>query len=166
MVSQLEQQHSTTQRQKIAVYDNLSAAQQAKEQLQQEGLSLNEVSIEGDINVYEEVAALGTVVGGEAGLLIGAFFGGTAGVIFVSIYSTLTYGDVVNSSFNQLAIIVLTIAGAVLGLIQGKRIRKDHLPEQKQKGNPDVPRRFQLIVEGDRDSIDKASKILRFSAAS
>lgn len=160
MEGQTTQPQSDIQQRELAVFDNLNAAQKAKDMLQKAGVSLQNIRIEGDINRYEQVDAMGTTVGAEAGLLIGAFLGGTLGVIFFSIYSTLTYGELVNTGFGRLAISIMTIVGAVLGVLAGNRIRSTNLPEQQQKGNPNVPRRFQLMGVGSPDDLSKAGEIL------
>jgi len=167
MVGQAMQQRPNARMREIAVFDDRKAAEQAKSLLQkQEDLSLSNISIEGAMDVYEEVDAMGTTVGAEAGLLVGAFIGGVIGVIFVSIYSTFVYGDLATTTFNQLSVVAFTIAGAIFGVLSGKRIRDAKLPEQKQKGNPYVPRRFQLMVEGDDESLNRASQLLGYPTTS
>lgn len=167
MVGQATQQQSNAQMREIAVFDNRNAAEQAKSLLQkQEDLALSKINIEGQMDVYEEVDAMGTTVGPEAGLLVGAFIGGIIGVIFFSIYSTFAYGDLVNTAFSRFSVFAFTIAGAIFGVLSGKRIRDARLPEQKQKGNPYVPRRFQLLVEGDEASLNRASELLGYPTAS
>jgi hypothetical protein len=153
-------QNPGTQKAEIAVFDNFNAAQKAKDLLQRSELALQNLRIDGDINTYEEVAAMGTTVGPEAGLLLGAFYGGTLGVIFVAIFSTLIHGGVILTQFNQLAVVGFAIAGAAIGVISGNRLRSAKLPEQKTKGNPDVPRRFQLMVEGSAENISRAKEML------
>lgn len=165
MEGQANQQSTNIQQREVAVFDSWNAAQKAMDILQKADVSLRNISIEGDIDPYEEVAAMGTTVGAEAGLLIGAFFGGTIGIIFDSIYSTLVYGELVNTSFQQLAIVVLTIVGAIFGVLAGNRLRSAKLPQQKQKGNPDVPRRFQLMVEGSPENLSKAGELLGYPAS-
>ena len=167
MVGQATQQRPKTNMREVAIFDNRNAAEQAKSLLQkQEDLSLSNISIKGEMDVYEEVDAMGTTVGPEAGLLVGAFIGGVVGVIFVSIYSTLVYGDLANTTFNQFSIVAFTIAGAIFGTLSGKRIRDAKLPAQKQKGNPYEPRRFQLLIEGDDDSMNQACQLLGYPTAS
>jgi len=167
MVRQATEQRPNMQAREIAVFNNRNAAEKAKQLLQQqENLSLRNISIKGEIDPYEEVAAMGTTVGPEAGLLIGAFSGGIVGAIFVSIYSTLVYGDLATTTFNQLSIIAFIIAGAIFGVITGNRIHSAKLPAQKQKGNPNVPRRFQLMVEGDEEAFNRANEVLSDSTTS
>lgn len=167
MVGQATKQRSNNRAQELAVFDNRNAAEQAKNMLQQqEDLSLRDIRIEGDIDPYEEVAAMGTTVGPEAGLLIGAFLGGIVGVIFVAVYSTIAYGELVNTSFNQLSVIALAVGGAIFGVLTGNRVRNAKLPAQKQKGNPNVPRRFQLMVEGDDAALNRAHELLGHPTAS
>ena len=167
MVGQATQQRPKTNMREVAIFDNRNAAEQAKSLLQkQEDLSLSNISIKGEMDVYEEVGAMGTTVGPEAGLLMGAFIGGIIGVIFESIYSTFVYGDLVNTTFNQFFVVAFAIAGSIFGVLAGNRIRNAKLPEQKQKGNPYVPRRFQLMVAGDEDSLNRASQLLGYPTAS
>ena len=158
------QRQPNLQQKKIAVFDNLETAQAAKEKLQNSDVTFERLSIDGEITPYEEVAAMGTTVGLEAGILIGAFFGGTLGVIFVAILSTQLYGTVTSSTMNQLLIACFTAAGILLGAIAGRNVRNAHLSEQKQKGNPDVPRNFGLLVTGSSDAIHRAEEILGYSA--
>jgi hypothetical protein len=165
MEGQATQHRPNVRQQEIAVFDNRNAAEKAKSILQQAELSLQNISIQGEIDPYEEVAAMGTTVGAEAGLLIGAFMGGTIGLIAYSIYSTQLYGELVNTPFNQLFVAAFTIAGAIFGVISGNRIRSSKLPQQKQKGNPDVPRRFQLLVEGTQENLAKAQEMLGYPAS-
>lgn len=165
MEGQAIQQRPQMQQKEIAVFDNYSEAQQAQKKLQEAEVSLRSISIEGDINAYEEVAAMGTTVGKEAGILLGAFFGGIVGVIFVSIVSTWSHGEVINSTFNQTSVLALTVIGGFVGAIAGNRYRSAKLPQQKQKGNPNVPRRYQIIAEGDSENLAKAGEILGYSAS-
>lgn len=162
----VQQPTNTIQKRQIAVFDNRNAAEKAKEILQKSDVDFNDIRIEGEITPYEEVAAMGTTVGAEAGFLIGAFLGGTIGVIFVTVYSTFVYGEVINTSFNQLAIAIAVIAGAIFGVFIGKQVRNANLPEQKQKGNPNAARRFSLWVEANDEALNKADEILGYSAAS
>ena len=167
MTAQTTQQRPPTHTQELAVFDNRQAAEAAQNLLQQQAdLSLSDIRIQGDINTYEEVAAMGTTVGPEAGLLIGAFSGGIVGVVFVAIYSTLAYGDLVNTPFNQLSIVAFTLAGAIFGIFTGNRIRNAQLPAQKQKGNSEVPRRFQLMAEGNAEALTQARECLGYPTAS
>ena len=149
--------------QEIAVFDNLTTAQNAKQTLSQSDLDLNGVEINGDINSYEKLAAVGTVVGGEAGLLVGLFYGGTLGVIAVLVVATLITGEVQNSALHYAVIAAFALAGALFGYILSQRIRADHLPVGATKGNPDVPRRFKLFVEGSPEEISKAKDMLGYA---
>lgn len=164
MEEQATKQQNMQQRE-LAVFDNLNAAEKAKELLQKAEVSLQNIRIEGDINRYEEVAALGTTVGPEAGLLIGGFFGGTLGVILFSIYSTMAYGELVNTNFGRLMIAVLAIGGALAGILFGNRLRAGEPLDEKQKGNPNIPRRFQLMGVGSPENLTKAGEILGYPAS-
>jgi len=166
MDAQTKQQESQTVQQEIATFDNFNAAQKAKQLLQESELALRSLSIDGEIDNYEKLAAMGTVVGAEAGIIIGAFYGGTLGIIAVSMVSTLLNGAVINSPLNYGLITGFTIAGGLVGAIAGNRIRSNSLPEQKTKGNVDAPRRFQLIVEGQSSDITKAQEMLGYPVSS
>lgn len=167
MEGQATQQRPNVRQQELAIFDDWNAAQKAKELLQtSEDVSLKNIHVKGEIDVYEEVSAMGTTVGSEAGILIGAFIGGIIGLIFFSIYSTVAYSQLVNTPFGRFAVIAFTIAGSVFGWTIGNRIRKANLPEQKTKGNPNVPRRFRLMAEGDTAAIAKASEMLGYPTTS
>ena len=137
MVRQATEQRPNMQAREIAVFNNRNAAEKAKQLLQQqENLSLRNISIKGEIDPYEEVAAMGTTVGPEAGLLIGAFSGGIVGAIFVSIYSTLVYGDLATTTFNQLSIIAFIIAGAIFWCHHWQSHSQCKASRPKAKGQP------------------------------
>jgi len=160
MTAQSITEQANQQRNELAIFNDLKAAEQAQSQLKYSDLELPEISIEGDINTYEEVAAMGTTVGAEAGILAGAFLGGTIGVILVAIISTLAYGELVNTVFTRFLITVTIFAGGLMGAISGKRIRAASSAEHRQKGNPNVPRRFRLIATGSTENLTKAQEIL------
>jgi hypothetical protein len=162
MTAQSVQDQPNLLQQEIAVFDNLNAAQKAEALLRNSDFDLGDITIKGDINAYEEVAAMGTTVGAEAGLLLGAFLGGSLGILVVSILSTVIYGNLATTSLTQLSTLGFIAAGALVGAIAGQRIRQNHLPAQKQKGNPDVPRRFQLQVEGSKESLAQAKEALGY----
>jgi hypothetical protein len=103
---------------------------------------------------------MGTTVGSQAGIFIGVSLGGILGFILMTIISTLTQGEVVNSSFNRLLIFAFSAAGALIGVLVGRRVRAENMTGQRTKGNPDLPRRFQLLVEGSDEDISKAREIL------
>lgn len=160
MTAQSIREQTNQQRDELAIFNNLKAAEQAQNQLQENDLELSEFSIEGDINTYEEVAAMGTVVGTEAGILAGAFLGGTIGVILVAIASTWANGELVNTTFYRFLIAATVVGGGLIGAIVGKRIRANSSVKQRQKGNPGVPRRFRLIATGSAENLTKAKEML------
>ncbi|MDB9525608.1 hypothetical protein PN498_06385 [Oscillatoria sp. CS-180] len=165
MEGQSTQKRPQLKQGEIAVFNNWNEAQKAKTKLERSELSLRNLKVEGEITPYEEVSAMGTTVGAEAGILLGAFLGGSLGVIFVSIVSTWLHGGIINSPFNQASIVVFTIAGAVLGVISGNRIRANAKPKQKQKGNPNVPRRFQLTADASTEDLAKAREMLGYAVS-
>lgn len=145
----------------IAVYKDWSAAKQAKETLQNSGLMAQKVAIDDHVEPYNQVASIGTTVGGEAGLWLGLFYGGVVGVILATIEMAWAPNAMAGSSLNQLTVVAFTIGGAVLGAIAGKRFRTMALPYQKTLGNPNMPRHFRLVINnGSPDEIAQAQQAL------
>lgn len=162
MTAQSVQDQPNLLQQEIAVFDNFNAAQKAEALLKNSDFDLSNITIEGEISAYEEIAAMGTTVGAEAGLLLGAFLGGSVGIVAVSMLSTVIYGDLATTPLTQFSTIGFIVGGGLVGAIAGQRIRQNHLPAQKQKGNPDVPRRFQLWVEGSEENLAQAKEALGY----
>ena len=158
MTSQSIQSNS----QVIGVFDNRRAAADAQKTVTSAGISAQKVSIDGDISTTAQVAAQGTTVGSEAGLWMGAFLGGTLGVIVVASLASFT-GAAPNSSLNRWLIVGLTAAGAVVGAISGKNIRDAQPRSQQKVGNPSLPRTFRLVVEGSPEEIDQARQAIQAS---
>ena len=128
----------------------------AKEKIQSAGVDADKITIDDHVEPYIQVNALGTTTGIEAGLWLGILYGATVGIILVSAYSVLTAGEFVNSPFNRYLVVAFTAIGGLTGAVSGRRLRSAALPEQKQKGNPDMPRRFRLMVSGDQEVIQRA----------
>lgn len=149
---------ATLQKEIIGNFGTRQEAQNFKQAVESAGISGDSVMINDDVTVYNEVAALGTTVGSEAGLLLGAFYGGTVGVILAVIQGFYIPTDTLLPG--QLTIAVLTLVGAVVGAIAAKRIRSSHLPAQKTKGNPDIPRHFRVEVAGSNDDIERARQVM------
>ncbi|PSN19283.1 hypothetical protein C7271_08125 [filamentous cyanobacterium CCP5] len=149
---------ATLQKEIIGNFSTRQEAQDFKQAVESAGINRDQVMINDDVTVYNEVAAQGTTVGSEAGLVTGAFLGGTVGAILAIVQgfyfptNTLLPG--------QLVIIGLTSVGAIMGALFARRIRNNHLPEQKLKGNPDIPRRFRVEVSGSDDEIRQARQVL------
>lgn len=147
-------------REVIAIFNERSEADSAKQAIQNSGIEPRKIMIDDHVDPYNQVAAMGTTVGGEAGLLVGAFYGGVVGVIAVVIGSVWTTGHYTVSTFQQLAIVGFAIAGAIVGALAGKGLRKAQPAGQMVKGNPDVPRRFRLLVEGSTNEVVQAQQAL------
>jgi hypothetical protein len=144
----------------IAVFKNWNEANQAKQTLEASGLEAPKISIDDNVSPYVQVGAQGTTTGGEAGLLLGAFYGGVLGVIAATIVSVWTTGGYVNSNSYRLLVIGLAIAGGIFGALVAKGIRQQQGVAQKMKSNPDIPRRFRLLVEGSVNDIQQAQQAL------
>jgi hypothetical protein len=144
----------------IAVFNQRSEADSAKKTLENSGIASQKIVVDDHVEPYNQVAAMGTTVGGEAGLLVGAFYGGVVGVIAVVIASVWTTGQYTVSTPEQLAVVGFTIAGAVVGALSGKGLRMAQPAGQKIKGNPDIPRRFRVMVEGSPNDVVQAQQAL------
>lgn len=140
----------------IGIFETSQEANQAREKIQSAGINADQITIDDHVEPYIQVNALGTTTGAEAGLLLGILYGATAGIILVAAYSVLTTGEFVNSPFNRYLVAAFTVIGGLTGAVSGQRLRSAALPAQKQKGNPDIPRRFRLVVFGDDDLIRQA----------
>ena len=149
---------ATLQTEIIGNFSTRREAQDFKQAVESAGISGDSVMINDDVTVYNKVAAQGTTVGPEAGLVLGAFYGGTVGVILAIVQGFYIPTDTLLPG--QLIIAVLTLVGAVVGAIAAKRIRSNHLPEQKTKGNPDIPRRFRVEVAGSENDINQARRVM------
>ncbi len=147
-------------REVIAIFNNRSAADRAKQSIQSSGIAPRQITIDDHVEPYNQVAAMGTTVGGEAGLLVGAFYGGVVGVIAVVIASVWTTGQYTVSRPEQLAVVGFAIAGAVIGALAGKGLRTAQPAGQMVKGNPDIPRKFRVMIEGSANDVVQAQKAL------
>jgi hypothetical protein len=144
----------------IAIFKDRSEADNARQAIQNSGLAPQQVRVDDHVEPYNQVAAMGTTVGGEAGLLMGAFFGGVIGVMAVVIASVWTTGQYTVSTFEQLTVVGFTIAGAIFGALSAKRVRSTQPAGQMIKGNPDVPRRFRVLVEGSTNDVKQAQQAI------
>lgn len=147
-------------REVIAIYNDRSEADSAKQTIQNSGIDPQQIQIDNHVEPYNQVAAMGTTVGGEAGLLVGAFYGGVVGIMAVAIGSVLTTGQYTVSTPEQLAVAGFTIGGAVVGALAGKGLRSAQPAGEKMKGNPDVPRRFRVTIEGSTNDVLQAQQAL------
>lgn len=145
----------------IGIYDDRTSAQEIQQAIESAGISSQKVSIDDHVAPHAELAAIGTTSGGEAGFLIGAFYGGILGVIAVVIASTVVDGLATNSSFNRLLIAGLTALGAIAGLIYGKQVYAAQPKGQKQKSDPSIPRTFRVVVSGSQNEVEKAMSVVR-----
>ncbi|MGB3200127.1 MAG: hypothetical protein WBA99_04445 [Nodosilinea sp.] len=151
---------TTQNKEVIAVYDSRREADQAKQAIQNSGLMGQQVYIDDHVSPSVQVYALGTTVGGQAGFLMGGFFGGALGVIVTIMAVFQMTGDYPHTNLSRLMVIGFSIAGAVLGALVAKGLRASQPITEKTKGNPDVARRFRLVVEGNSDELIKARKAL------
>ncbi|WOD39210.1 hypothetical protein [Nodosilinea sp. E11] len=144
----------------VAVFDTRREADQAKQTVQASGLEGQRISIDDHVSPSIQVAAQGTTVGGQAGLLMGAALGGVVGLIATIIVAFWVTGGYPDSSISRLAILGSTIAGAFFGAPLGKTLQAKQPADQKSKGNPDVPRQFRLVVEGSQEDVRQAKQAL------
>lgn len=154
---------ATLQKEFIGAFNSRQEAQQFKQAIESTGISGDRVMINDEVSTYNQVAALGTTVGYEAGLVTGAFFGGVVGVILAIIQGF--YFPTATQTPGRLVVFGLASVGAIMGALFARRIRNNHLPEQKTKGNPDVPRNFRVMVSGSEDEIRQARQKLMEQSA-
>jgi hypothetical protein len=144
----------------VAVFKNRHEADQAKQAIQASGLNESQVFIDDHVSPSIQVAAQGTTVGGEAGFLLGGFFGGVLGLIATIIAAYWFTGHYPASAASRWVVVVSAITGALLGSLVGKGLRASQPADQKIKGNPNLPRQFRLMVAGGRDQIRQAQQAL------
>lgn len=144
----------------IGIYNDRKSAKEMQQAIESAGISAQKVSIDDHVAPGPELEALGTTAGGEAGFLMGAFYGGTLGVIAIVIGTIAVDGLAANSSFNRLLIVGLTAVGAIAGLIYGKQVYAAQPKEQKQKSDPSIPRTFRVVVSGSRSEVEQAMNVV------
>lgn len=144
----------------IAVYGSRREADQAKQAIQNSGITGQRVYIDDHVSTSVQVAAMGTTVGGQAGFFMGSFLGGALGVIITIIAVFQMTGDYPHSNLSRLMVFGFTIAGAVFGALVGKGLRDSQPIDQKVKGDPDLARQFRLVVEGNSDELRQARQAL------
>ncbi len=143
----------------IAVFGSRQEADQAKQAIQDADLR-QRISIDDHVSLSTQLAAQGTTVGGQAGFLMGAFFGGCLGLIATIIAAHWFTGGYPTSNTSRLVVVASAIAGAFFGGSLGKAMLAMQPADQKIKGNPYAPRQFRLLVEGNRDEIRRAQQAL------
>lgn len=148
---------ATLQREVIGNFNTRQEAMEVKQAIEAAGIADQHVMIDDHVKPYNQVMAQGTTVGPEAGLLTGALYGGILGAIVAIIQGY--YFPTATLLPGQLTVVVATIVGGIVGAIAAKRIRSNYLPEQKIKGNPDIPRRFRVVVSGDQSEINQARQV-------
>lgn len=140
----------------IGTFTSREAAAAAKQAIESAGIAPENISVSGQRSDRNQIEAMGTTVGGEAGFWVGGFYGGILGlVVTLSLTTWTSMPD--NSNFGRLLILGFTVAGAVLGLLSGKRIHAQQSLVQKKKGDPTIPQSFEIIVSGSPEEIEKAN---------
>ncbi|MGB5972087.1 MAG: hypothetical protein WBG38_02150 [Nodosilinea sp.] len=144
----------------VAVFKSRQEADKARQAVQSSGLKEQCVHIDDHVSSTIQMSALGTTIGGQAGLWMGVFLGGTLGLIATIVISFWMTGDYPDSLLSRLIVIGSAIAGAVFGSLVGKGLWDSQPANQKMKGNPDVPRQFRLVVEGSSEDLRRARQAL------
>lgn len=145
----------------VGVYNDREAAQEIQQAISSVGVSAQNVVIDDHITPKAQLDAMGTIVGGEAGLLLGAFYGGVIGLVVAIILPNLVDSVTPNSAFNRLLIVASALAGALVCWAYGKRNYAKQSKDQKQKGDPYMPRTFRVVVRGSEQEINKAKEAVR-----
>ncbi|MBD0335159.1 MAG: hypothetical protein ICV62_06705 [Cyanobacteria bacterium Co-bin13] len=144
----------------IGVFNNHRGALQLKEAIQAAGVSAQKVEIDDRVSPLNQIYALGTTTGGQAGLLIGAAYGGILGILFVFLVLVPLSGATDYSNISPLSIYLFTLVGAVVGWASGKGLRANAPREEQIKGNPNVPRNFRVVVNGSEDEVQRAHQAM------
>lgn len=144
----------------VAVFESRSEADRAKQAIQNAGIAAQKIMIDDHVDPYVQVGAMGTTMGGQAGVYMGAFYGGVIGVVAVITASVWATGHYTVSPLQQWTVVGFAVAGAVVGALSGKGLRSMQPAGQKIKSNPYAPRRFRLLVEGNTNEVLQAQKAL------
>jgi hypothetical protein len=145
----------------IGIYDDRQSAQKIRQAIASAGISDQNVLVDDHVSPSSHLEALATTSGPEAGLLIGAFYGGVVGLVIALSAPFVVDGMAVDSSSSRLLILGATVVGALLGWLFGQRIYSAQPKGQKQKSDPSIPRTFRVVVDGSRDEIQQAKKVVR-----
>ena len=144
----------------IGVFNDHRGAIQLKEAIQAAGIEPQKVQVDDHISSLNQVLALGTTTGGQAGLLIGAAYGGILGILFVFLVLVPFTGASDYSNVSPTSIWLFTLIGAVLGWIAGKGFHATAAKDDKIKGNPSIPQNFRVIVSGNNDEVQRAHQVM------
>ncbi|HEY9761131.1 MAG TPA: hypothetical protein V6D07_01335 [Trichocoleus sp.] len=144
----------------IGVFNNHRGALELKEAIQSAGVAPQKVQIDDHLSPTNQVFNLGTTTGGQAGLLIGAAYGGIVGILFVFLVLVPFTGASDYSNVSPLSIALFTLVGGVLGWVAGKGFHATASQEDKLKGNWKAPRNFRVVVSGNDDEIQRAHQIM------
>ncbi|HEY9736296.1 MAG TPA: hypothetical protein V6D06_08440 [Trichocoleus sp.] len=144
----------------IGVFTDHRGAMKLKEAIQSAGVSPQKVQIDDRISPINQIYALGTTTGSQAGLLIGAAYGGIVGILFLFLVLVPFTGMTDYSNISSLTTTSFALVGAVLGWIAGKGFHATASQENKLKGNPNVPRNFRVVVDGSDDEIREAHQVM------
>lgn len=145
----------------IGVFNNHRGAMQLKEAIQSAGIPAQKVEIDSGISPLNQGLALGTTTGGQAGLLLGAGYGGVLGILFVLLVLIPFTGATPYSNISPLTLVAFTVVGAVLGLVMGKGLHASAPQENQIKGNPNAARNFRVVVKGSEDEVRRAHQTLQ-----
>lgn len=145
----------------IGVYDDRQSAQKIQQAIASAGISKQKVLVDDHISPSTHLEALATTSGPEAGLLIGAFYGGVVGLVLALTAPFLIDGMAVNSASSRWLILGATVVGGLLGLLFGKQIYDAQPKGQQQKSDPSIPRTFRIVVNGSKSEIEQAKGIVR-----
>ncbi|KPQ36873.1 MAG: hypothetical protein HLUCCA11_05105 [Phormidesmis priestleyi Ana] len=143
----------------VGVFKTRESAVEARTAILATGIAEPKVLVEGYTDPEADVEAIGTTIGGEAGFLLGGFYGALISILVVT--SIATWTDIAaDSSFTRLLAVGLTLAGGLLGWLSGKQALANQPLAQKKKGNPDIPRSFCVRVNGSPSELKKARGVI------
>ena len=152
----------------IGVYDSLDEAQRALEDLREQGVPLEDVSIVGQ-GLQSETKIHGFVTSGDMareGAGTGGLFGGLLGLLSGAAFLFVP-------GFGPLAVLgplAATLAGAgegalaggVIGAILGKFVEKQHIPKYEQQVRAG---KYLVVARRDADHPERAEEGMTGSAA-
>ncbi len=150
----------TRNREIVAVFKSRQEANQAKQTIQASGLNGQQILIDDSIPADLQLAAQGTTTGREAGFLMGITLGGILGLIATIIVVYQLTGHYPSSVASRLAVLASAIAGGVFGAGAGRTLQARQPARQQMKSNPNLPREYKLVVEGNKDEVRQAQQAL------